>query len=931
MAGVAVANPCRLRHEVRKVVLRLRVIAAFTLAVEYAAAGPDMAVTKLRASQKLPRHPTTGALFPLLSPTAELDALGGGVASYFLLLDSWRNLLWLLFLLALSNMVTNIYGNGLEGDERTMFTAPSIANVRVLPTSYGVMEFVLGGVMAHACFESLYKLRKQQQQMNVTQDTAADFALLLTGLPVNAGEPAFAQRLTRAMDETIARQTNDDALPAAAGSTSRVAYYSVAYRSRTAVTLSSEREEATARCEAVEIALGQRRLHGLRAPGVDAARQAALGREADRLRRRLQRLDWRLNALVREEAEACVACCGIGFVGFDDADDARTVLAKCDAGGGTLHLEGTEASPGCVLRVRRPPEPSDVCWENLGVPWWEACVRQALISSFMLGMALVGTGLILVGQNLFPAMIARFVVEDAGSAVARMALQLSCTACILLGNVPIFALVPLLENSVARHATFASKELTITLKLLCFQCFNTVASSFTFAYFETSGSYLNFNRHWYVHGGALVVNALIGDLIIINLVVDLLQPGALIQRLVATRTELTQRGMDQAYAVPRDLYLAFRLQLALKFVVLSLMYGAAFPLLYFIGWMFLVLAPFVDRWNLLRVFCSPAESDHTLALGLQRVVPPLAVLLHLIMTELLFSDLHKGEAQHAPGGAVQDGALQGNASSSEAEYAAAEGSARFWTHLSLYVHGSSIVYYILREWGRASTTLCRLGRKLRRLVSCQSATARQASGDLNEHHPVLAILAAAIERIPVILNALARTKPGRWLTSQLSTAAPTLPATLPQARTSSLPPVALPLRGGPQRQGQFPWETVTPRSGARPHSRAALFASRYRSSDCARDRTYILPPTHARELIEAQRPTAGRTSHPHAVRGPVPRLPPLGKRATLTSTRGSGRGSAIMSASLLALQAKSTFVEGGDGIEIAVGTGWDSLANQVRG
>ena len=75
-----------------------------------------MAVTKLRASQKLPRHPTTGALFPLLSPTAELDALGGGVASYFLLLDSWRNLLWLLFLLALSNMVTNIYGNGLEGD-----------------------------------------------------------------------------------------------------------------------------------------------------------------------------------------------------------------------------------------------------------------------------------------------------------------------------------------------------------------------------------------------------------------------------------------------------------------------------------------------------------------------------------------------------------------------------------------------------------------------------------------------------------------------------------------------------------------------------------------------------------------------------------------------------------------------------------------------
>ena len=54
-----------------------------------------------------------------------------------------------------------------------------------------------------------------------------------------------------------------------------------------------------------------------------------------------------------------------------------------------------------------------------------------------------------------------------------------------------------------------------------------------------------------------------GDVFVIGLGVDLLQFGVLAGRYLAAPAALTQHEMNLAYAVPADIYLAFRLQVTL--------------------------------------------------------------------------------------------------------------------------------------------------------------------------------------------------------------------------------------------------------------------------------------------------------------------------------------------------------------------------------
>jgi len=168
-----------------------------------------------------------------------------------------------------------------------------------------------------------------------------------------------------------------------------------------------------------------------------------------------------------------------------------------------------------------------------------------------------------------------------------------------------------------------------------------------------------------------VLNALVGDFFVINLVVDVMQPGVLIGRYVAARASrpsgwcapvppscsglmspplppprryvvapaaLTQAEANAAYATPADIYLAFRLQVLLplpcrcfcpslyyvgvyasplafrrqlvgKFVVLSCIFGAAMPALYLLTAAFLTLAPQHGQSGVL-VAPRPATTPH---------------------------------------------------------------------------------------------------------------------------------------------------------------------------------------------------------------------------------------------------------------------------------------------------------------------------------
>ena len=130
--------------------------------------------------------------------------------------------------------------------------------------------------------------------------------------------------------------------------------------------------------------------------------------------------------------------------------------------------------------------------------------------------------------------------------------------------------------------------------------------------------------------GALILNALLPDLLVINLLVEGIQIPALLARCpilygAAAQRARSQRDLGKAYVVHGDMYIALRLQLGTKFFFLTYMYSSALPLLYLVGTAFMIVAPAVDRWNLLRVFETPPQTGIDLALGVVVIVMPLAI------------------------------------------------------------------------------------------------------------------------------------------------------------------------------------------------------------------------------------------------------------------------------------------------------------------
>lgn len=86
-------------------------------------------------------------------------------------------------------------------------------------------------------------------------------------------------------------------------------------------------------------------------------------------------------------------------------------------------------------------------------------------------------------------------------------------------------------------------------------------------------------RQWYTLGGALIFNVMFGDLIFIMPVLDWVRLDILFLRRIRAPRQKTQLDMDRTYDMPAGLYLAYRLQLAGKFVVICAMFGSAIPVL----------------------------------------------------------------------------------------------------------------------------------------------------------------------------------------------------------------------------------------------------------------------------------------------------------------------------------------------------------------
>jgi len=185
-----------------------------------------------------------------------------------------------------------------------------------------------------------------------------------------------------------------------------------------------------------------------------------------------------------------------------------------------------------------------------------------------------------------------------------------------------------LASKLERHYTFGGKELSCFCKMLGFQVLNTVVASSVFFFFS---QFFARSRHsWYAYGAAMILNVLVGDLIVINLGIDLGRPDILISRHVLAKRTHTQREMNAMYAPRADIYLAFRLQLTTKCIVITLLYSAALPICYLFCAVFLWVSMWIDRYNLLRRLVPPPRSPDALISLLLRVIFPLAISLHLL-------------------------------------------------------------------------------------------------------------------------------------------------------------------------------------------------------------------------------------------------------------------------------------------------------------
>ena len=298
------------------------------------------------------------------------------------------------------------------------------------------------------------------------------------------------------------------------------------------------------------------------------------------------------------------------------------------------------------------PEPQDLIWENLQYSSAERCARSFFATALMLMVALFSLALIIFSAQ----------IQDCHHGLLKEELRPRCNSggpgaipsdvfffllgigLLVTGYCLIFLLVPLLAYKVERHHTCSARERAIYVKLVFFQ---TVVTVFALVYFLLGD--IPALRRWvpggngagdmeahnlegfYTSGAKVLVGGIVGDAVIINLLIDLWRPDIRIARWQARRAR-TQRRMNRLWKRDGDLYLAFRLQLASKWVVLGLGFYTLVPALVPLMCLQYGIANWVDRYNILRALTPPPPEDASCVRILVQWLLPFAVLLHMAVT-----------------------------------------------------------------------------------------------------------------------------------------------------------------------------------------------------------------------------------------------------------------------------------------------------------
>jgi hypothetical protein len=357
------------------------------------------------------------------------------------------------------------------------------------------------------------------------------------------------------------------------------------------------------------------------------------------------------------ERKPCV-CTGSAIVVFEQLGDAARCVRhfelirrhESDTGGVTVW--GTDfrqqyyhSEAGAIkLDVQRAPEPSDIIWGNLRFS--HASRRWVnLKTTFLIFMVSCVSTVVITFTDFATTL------HSAG-----LLTTLWSTPVIIVSNLAIFIGQLQLAIRVEQHKTRSSQHMHMLIKMAGFQCFNTVVAVVSFAFYWPTPSaaklaqnatcpllyppvkpdvycynppdvsYFNIDfecsQHWYVTGGVVLVNVIIGDIIAILGLIEFVRPDKLILRYILAPKQPTQAEMNQFYCMDSDLYLPFRYQLQLKWVVLTMFFCSAMPILLPVTAGFMYLSLKVDRYNLLRVFKQPPRTtDRTITMSVLHILP----------------------------------------------------------------------------------------------------------------------------------------------------------------------------------------------------------------------------------------------------------------------------------------------------------------------
>ena len=367
-------------------------------------------------------------------------------------------------------------------------------------------------------------------------------------------------------------------------------------------------------------------------------RRAMLRSRVERAQQRLADHDSASHDLARQVREA-KAGTGVAFVTFASAEQAKDALAAINRREEAQEAQEVQGGAlcGCHLSACRAPEPADVIWENLQVSGAERSRRSLVALGVTLAIACFGTAIIasicyVNGEQLLMVMLS--LPDGLGGIVLGFLFNLAMTLPVVVGYVSLFITVPILASKYERYTTFAEKERHVMLRLTFFQVFNLVVAA---AAFLIDPDVRADARKWYSLGGALIANFMFGDFILIQVLLDWVRVDTVINRNCIAPRAATQLQMDRLYTADAGLYLAYRLQLAGKFVIICGMFGSAIPLLYLIAAGYFWLAGWVDRYNLLRRLAPPPVTGTELVASVALGVVPIAVCLHVGMALVFFS------------------------------------------------------------------------------------------------------------------------------------------------------------------------------------------------------------------------------------------------------------------------------------------------------